>query len=84
MGFIWSVNGEVESRRAHAHLRGSETPRSRASSINFLNRIAAEGFLVYREGHHEGGLEAIIQIQPSSSRRGGLWRRGSWTRHEKN
>ena len=61
MRWIWSVNGEVDSRMAHAHLLGSETPMSRASSINFLNMMVREGFLAYREATTKGGMKRIYR-----------------------
>jgi len=56
MRWIWSLNGEVDSRMSYAHLQESETPMSRASSINFLNTMAVEGFLIY------------VQTYPSASK----------------
>ena len=61
MRWIWSLNAEVDSRMAHAHLRGSGTPMSRASSINFLNRMAEEGFLTYREATTKGGVKRLYE-----------------------
>ena len=58
MRWIWRV-GEVDSRMAHAHLQGSETPTSRASSINFLNGMAEEGFLAYRDTTSKGGMKRL-------------------------
>jgi len=66
MRWIWSVNGEVDSRMAHAHLLGSETPMSRASSINFLNMMVREGFLAYREVTTKGGWKRIYRPSPSA------------------
>ena len=65
MRWIWGV-GEVDSRMAHAHLQESETPMSRASSINFLNMMAGEGFLVYREVTTKGGWKRIYRPSPSA------------------
>jgi len=61
MRWIWSLNGEVDSRMAHAHLQESETPMSRASSINFLNMMAGEGFLAYREATTKGGWKRLYE-----------------------
>ena len=61
MRWIWSVNGEVDSRKAHAHLQESETPMSRATAINFLNMMAEEGFLAYRETTTKGGRKRLYR-----------------------
>jgi len=58
MRWIWRV-GEVDNRMAHAHLQESETPTSRASSINFLNGMAEEGFLTYRDTTTKGGVKRL-------------------------
>ena len=63
MRWIWRV-GEVDGRMAHAHLQGSETPTSRASSINFLDMMAEEGFLAYREVTTKGGRKRIYRPSP--------------------
>jgi len=59
MMWIWSLNGEVDSRMAHAHLQASETPMSRATAINFLNVMAEQGFLAYREVTTKGGWKRL-------------------------
>jgi len=64
MRWIWSVHREVDSRAAYIHIQGSETPMSRASSINFLNTMAEEGFLIYREVTTKGGWKRVYR--PSS------------------
>ena len=61
MRWIWILNGEVDSRMSYAHLRGSETPMSRASSVNFLNTMAVEGFLIYREATTKGGWKRLYK-----------------------
>jgi len=60
MRWIWRV-GEVDSRMSYAHLQESETPMSRASSINFLYKMAEEGFLIYREATTKGGWKRLYK-----------------------
>ena len=64
MRWIWSVHREVDSRAAYIHIQGSETPMSRASSINFLNTMAEEGFLDHRKVTAKGGWKRVYR--PSS------------------
>jgi hypothetical protein len=64
MRWIWVVGGEVDSRAAYIRLRGSSSPMSRSSVINFLNVMAEEGFLVYREATTQGGRKRLYR--PSS------------------
>jgi hypothetical protein len=59
MRWIWSVNGEVDSRSAYVHLQGSTVPMSRATVINFLKDMAEEGFLEYREATTKGGWKRL-------------------------
>lgn len=61
MRWIWSADREVDSGTAYIHIQGSETPMSRASSINFLNKMAVEGFLVYREVTAKGGWKRLYK-----------------------
>jgi len=61
MRWIWSVDREVDSRAAYIHIQGSETPMSRASSINFLNTMTEEGFLIYREVTTKGGWKRLYK-----------------------
>jgi hypothetical protein len=61
MRWIWRIDGEVDSRAAHIHLRGSSTPMSRAAAINFLNMMAEEGFLEYREATAKGGRKRLYR-----------------------
>ena len=61
MRLIWNNGGEVDSRTAHTRLNGSPTQMSRASTINFLNRMAGEGFLDYREATTKGGWRRIYR-----------------------
>ena len=61
MRWIWSVHREVDSRAAYTHIQGSETPMSRASAINFLNTMAEEGFLIYREVTTKGGWKRLYK-----------------------
>jgi Fe2+ or Zn2+ uptake regulation protein len=55
MRLIWDTGGEIDSRTAHTRLRGSATQVSRASAINFLKKMAEEGFLEHREVTSKGG-----------------------------
>jgi hypothetical protein len=66
MRWIWRADGEVDSRAAHIHLRGSSTPMSRAASINFLNMMTEEGFLEYREATAKGGRKRLYRPSPSA------------------
>jgi hypothetical protein len=67
MRWIWGVDGEVDSRAAYIHLRGSSTPMSRAAVINFLNMMANEGFLEYREATAKGGRKRLYRPSPAAS-----------------
>jgi len=59
MKWIWSLDREVDSRMAHIYLQGTETPMSRATAINFLYKMAEEGFLDYREVTTKGGYKRL-------------------------
>jgi len=61
MRWIWGVGGEVDSRTAHSRLKGSPTKMSRASAINFLDKMTEEGFLDYREATTKGGWKRIYR-----------------------
>jgi len=61
MRWIWRVDGEVDSRTAHAHLKASKTPMSRATTINFLNNMAKKGFLTYKETTTKGGWKRLYE-----------------------
>ena len=65
MRWIWRVC-ESDSRMAYAYLQGSETPMSRASSVNFLKMMAVEGFLAYREATTKGGWKRIYRPSPTA------------------
>jgi len=66
MRWIWRADGEVDSRAAYVHLRGSSTPMSRAAAINFLNMMAEEGFLEYREATAKGGRKRLYRPSPEA------------------
>jgi len=66
MRWIWRADGEVDSRAAYIHLRGSSTPMSRAAAINFLNMMAEEGFLEYREATAKGGRKRLYRPSPEA------------------
>jgi hypothetical protein len=66
MRWIWGVDGEVDSRAAYIRLRGSSTPMSRATAINFLNMMVEEGFLEYREATAKGGRKRIYRPSPEA------------------
>ena len=53
---IWGAGKDVDSRTAHALLKGSASQVSRASAINFLKKMAEEGFLEHREVTISGGV----------------------------
>jgi hypothetical protein len=74
MKLIWGTGGEVDSRTAHSRLRNSTTPVSRASAINFLNRMAEEGFLDYREATAKGGWKRIYRPSRVAPDEGGFRR----------
>jgi hypothetical protein len=61
MRWIWGAGGEIDSRTAHTRLKGSATQVSRASAINFLKKMAEEGFLTYRETTTKGGWKRIYR-----------------------
>ena len=67
MRYIWTANHEVDSRATYNHLQASETPMSRATIINFLNRMAQEGYLTYREAMGKGGHKRLYRSSPSAS-----------------
>jgi hypothetical protein len=66
MRWIWGVDGEVDSRAAHVYLLGSSSPMSRAAVINFLNMMAEEGFLGYREITTKGGRKRLYRPSPEA------------------
>jgi len=59
MRWIWGAGGEVDSRTAHALLKGSASQVSRASAINFLKKMAEDGFLEHREVTSKGGRKRL-------------------------
>ena len=61
MRLIWGAGGEIDSRTAHNRLRNTTTPVSRASTINFLDKMTEEGFLDYREATTKGGWKRIYR-----------------------
>jgi predicted transcriptional regulator len=61
MRLIWDAGGEIDSRTAHTRLKGSATQVSRASAINFLKKMAEEGFLEHREVTSKGGLKRLYR-----------------------
>lgn len=46
MRHIWKT-GETDSRTTHNHLQTTPHPMSRATTINFINKMAHEGYLSY-------------------------------------
>ena len=72
MRLIWDAGGEIDSRTAHNRLKGSATQVSRASAINFLKKMAGEGFLEHREVTSKGagngctGRAALPQTRMAS------------------
>jgi predicted transcriptional regulator len=65
MRYVWEV-GEIDSRRAHEHLQGTEHGMSRASVIFFLQEMVEEGFLGYGEKTGKGGYKGIWSPHPSA------------------
>ena len=61
MRLIWGAGGEIDSRTAHNRLRNTTTPVSRASTINFLDKMTEEGLLDYREATTKGGWKRIYR-----------------------
>jgi len=49
MRLLWGAGEEVDSRTAHEYLRKSGAHISRASIIMFLNMMAEEGLIEYRD-----------------------------------
>ena len=74
MRWIWGAGGEVDSRTAHTRLRNSTTPVSRASAINFLKKMAEEGFLTYREVTSKGGRKRLCRPSRVAPDEGGFRR----------
>jgi hypothetical protein len=74
MKLIWSNGGEIDSRTAHSRLRNTTTPVSRASTINFLDRMVGEGFLDYREATAKGGWKRIYRPSRVAPDEGGFRR----------
>jgi hypothetical protein len=72
MRLIWGTGGEIDSRTAHNRLRNSTTPVSRASTINFLDRMAGEGFLDYRETTTKGGWKRVYRPSRVAPDEGGF------------
>ena len=58
MRYVWEV-GETDSRCAYEFLRDTKFAMSRASLINFLKKMADEGFLGYSEKTGKGGFKGI-------------------------
>ena len=65
MRYVWEV-GETDSRRAYEFLQGTEFAMSRASLINFLKKMAEEGFLSYSEKTGKGGYKGIWRPHPEA------------------
>jgi len=61
MRLIWDAGGEIDLRTAHTCLKGSATQVSRASAINFLKKMAEEGFLEHREVASKGGRKRLYR-----------------------
>ncbi len=66
MRWIWRIGREVDSRAAYNHLQESPTPMSRASAINFLNKMVEEGYLIYRETTTKGGHKRLYKPSPTA------------------
>jgi len=60
MRHIWNT-GETDSRTAHNHLQTTPHPMSRATTINFLNKMTNEGYLTYTETTTKGGHKRIYR-----------------------
>ena len=65
MRWIWKT-GETDSRTAHNHLQTTPHPMSRATTINFLNKMAQEGYLTHRETTTKGGHKRIYRPSPTT------------------
>jgi len=63
MRWIWKT-GETDSMAAHDHLRTTPHPMSRATTINFLNKMAQEGYLTHTETTTNGGHKRIYRPSP--------------------
>jgi len=66
MRWIWNTDREIDTRAAYNHLQESPTPMSRASAINFLNKMAEEGYLIYRETTTKGGHKRLYKPSPTT------------------
>ena len=60
MRHIWNT-GETDSKTAHNHLQITPHPMSHSTTINFLNKMANEGYLTYTETTTKGGWKRIYK-----------------------
>ncbi len=65
MRHIWK-KGETDSRTAHNHLQTTPHPMSHATTINFLNKMAHEGYLTHTETTTKGGWKRIYRPSPTA------------------
>ena len=65
MRHIWK-KGETDSRTTHNHLQTTPHPMSRATTINFLNKMADEGYLTHTETTTKGGHKRIYRPSPAT------------------
>ncbi len=68
MHYLWDTKTPRISSQVHTYLQdlGGEAAMSRASVINFLNRMVDEGFLDYEEATGKGGYHKVYSLNAMS------------------
>ncbi len=68
MHYLWDTKTPRISSQVHIYLQdlGGEAAKSRASVINFLNRMVDEGFLDYDEATGKGGYHRVYSLNDMS------------------
>ncbi len=75
MRFLWGAGEEIDSRTAYEYLRKSGAPMSRASIIMFLNTMAEEGFIEYRDISSKGGWKRLYRPSQATPEEGSFRKR---------
>ncbi len=78
--YLWEIQEPVKSKDVHLYLeqkgshstRGTRNTVSRASVINFLNNLVAEGVVTYEEDTGKGGYHRIYSLAERSKTREGF------------
>ena len=68
MRYLWNTGKPQPSRTVYEHLQtaGVKGAKSRASVINFMNRMVDEGFLNYKEKTGKGGYHRVYRLNERS------------------